>query len=65
MGKFVEVVAMSNLETRVIITSRVNEETDLEMVVRFTMNKVKELNNKLETFKLESVRAMKTEKIKL
>lgn len=58
MDKFIEVVAKSNLDSMVIIRSRIEKEDDLEKMVTYTMYRIRELNNMREKFEIEQVRAM-------
>ena len=62
MEKFVEVVAISNFKTVVVMTTQVEKDEDLEIAVDYAMYKVKELNTKVEKFKLETVRVINTSK---
>ena len=62
MEKFVEVVAISNLKTVIVMTTQVEKDEDLEIAVGYAMYRVKELNTKVEKFKLETVRVINTSK---
>lgn len=60
MEKLIEVIAVSNLKTTVVMTSQAEKGADLAMEVGYAMYRIKQLNTSEQKFEIESVRVINT-----
>lgn len=60
MEKLIEVIAISNFRTMVVMTSQAEKSKDLEIEIGYAMRRIKQLNTANEKFEIESVKVLNT-----